>query len=155
MAALSEGRSLEKRQTQSGDRFFLFGQVMRSLGEYKSTTMVLYSPIGRIIEIMYHYSVHEIYQHFIKVREMILTNLERICFFSSAFQHCSGWGRKIHFETSKIFHFYTSVEDEVMILSQLQVEVGEPVVQTVGNISNVIATSPFGNTVQRTVEGII
>ena len=80
MAALSEGRSLEKRQTQSGDRFFLFGQVMRSLGEYKSTTMVLYSPIGRITEIMYH-SVHEIYQHFIKVREMILTNLERICFF--------------------------------------------------------------------------
>ena len=36
--------------------------------------------------------------------------------------------------------------------SHLQVEVGEPVVQTVGNISNVIATSPFGNTVQRTVE---
>lgn len=35
---------------------------------------------------------------------------------------------------------------------QLQVEVGEPVVQTVGNISNVIATSPFGNTVHRTVE---
>ena len=80
MAAFSEGRSLEKRKTQSGDRFFLFGQVMRSLGEYKSTTMVLYSPIGRITEIMYH-SVHEIYQHFIKVREMILTNLERICFF--------------------------------------------------------------------------
>ena len=61
MAALSEGRSLEKRQTQSGDRFFLFGQVMRSLGEYKSTTMVLYSPIGRIIEIMYHFSGRMIY----------------------------------------------------------------------------------------------
>ena len=38
MAASSEGRSLEKRQTQSGDRFFLFGQVMRSLGQSEVTS---------------------------------------------------------------------------------------------------------------------
>merc|ERR1712062_707857 len=81
MAALSEGRSLEKRQTQSGDRFFLFGQVMRSLVQL----------------------------------------------------------------------FNTAVDEGGKFISR-QVEVGEPVVQTVGNISNVIATSPFGNTVQRTVE---
>ena len=46
------------------------------------------------------------------------------------------------------------ISDIVTMRSHLQVEVGEPVVQTVGNISNVIATSPFGNTVQRTVEVI-
>ena len=37
MAASTEGRSLEKRQAQSGDRFFLFGQVMSSLGESEAS----------------------------------------------------------------------------------------------------------------------
>merc|ERR1712141_709034 len=81
MAASSEGRSMEKRQAQSGDRFFLFGQVMGSLVQLFNTAM-----------------------------------------------------------------------DEGGKFISRHVEVGEPVVQTVGNISNVIATSPFGNTVHRTVE---
>ena len=37
MAASTEGRFLEKRQAQSGDRFFLFGQVMSSLGESEAS----------------------------------------------------------------------------------------------------------------------
>ena len=56
------------------------------------------------------------------------------------------------FISRQVRYFISVVGGEVMMRSQLQVEVGEPVVQTVGNISNVIATSPFGNTVHRTVE---
>ena len=37
--------------------------------------------LEELLKLCTYHSVHEIYQHFIKVREMILTNLERICFF--------------------------------------------------------------------------
>merc|ERR1739848_769526 len=80
LAASTEGRCMEKRQAQSGDRFFLFGQVMSSLVQLLNTAM-----------------------------------------------------------------------DEGGKFISRQVEVGEPVVQTVGNISNVIAISEFKNRIQRTV----
>ena len=45
----------------------------------------------------------------------------------------------------------TAVEETGKFISR-QAEVNEPVVETVGNISSVLVTSPFGSTVQRTVE---
>ena len=62
MAASSEGRSMEKRQAQSGDRFFLFGQVMSSLGEsegpHHTTTTTTTDHTTTITTIKYHLGSH-------------------------------------------------------------------------------------------------
>ena len=139
MAASSEGRSMEKRQAQNGDRFFLFGQVMSSLGESEGLTPPHHTTLefnnwisfpatnlkNCVKIITFHFilllcrksfNIHfylVIYKK--KSGDMEMMKYWRFSFFfSSAFQYCNGRGRKVSFQTSKLGRYF-SCGDEVMM----------------------------------------